>query len=254
MKHAEIQSAIAAMQLPQSVHVPDRKHVVRKYRADYMNKGRPETLTAKVRWDDQCGNGHNSFSVTGSIYGPDRIEGETTIRHESGRTLWNFAGGCCHEEIAKRIPELAPFIKWHLFDPCGPMHYVANTVYHVSDKDSHGLSKGERKQLRNGRTGKPVWELVVRNANGEALANIGHNAWRDSAECPEDTFTVKWEPVWINGEGKARELNHARATAVWPDATDEDLTAPGLEARLLARLPALVAEFKAAVESLGFVF
>ena len=34
----------------------------------------------------------------------------------------------------------------------------------------------------------------------------------------------------------------------------EDLTAPGLEERLLARLPALMAEFRAAVESLGFVW
>jgi hypothetical protein len=32
------------------------------------------------------------------------------------------------------------------------------------------------------------------------------------------------------------------------------LTAPGLEQRLMDRLPALLAEFKAAVESLGFTF
>lgn len=51
-----------------------------------------------------------------------------------------------------------------------------------------------------------------------------------------------------------RELDAARRAAIWPDATDEDLTAPGLEQRLEARLPALLAEFRNAVESLGFVF
>ncbi len=56
------------------------------------------------------------------------------------------------------------------------------------------------------------------------------------------------------GEGKDRELSAARRAAIWPDATDEDLTAPGLEQRLEARLPALLAEFRKAVESLGFVF
>jgi len=41
---------------------------------------------------------------------------------------------------------------------------------------------------------------------------------------------------------------------VWPDATDEDLTAPGLRERLDARLPGLLMEFRAAMEELGFVW
>ena len=41
---------------------------------------------------------------------------------------------------------------------------------------------------------------------------------------------------------------------VWPDATDEDLTAPGLRERLDARLPGLLTEFRAAMEELGFVW
>jgi len=53
---------------------------------------------------------------------------------------------------------------------------------------------------------------------------------------------------------KIRNLDHARASACWPDATDEDLTAPGLQERLEARLPALMAEFRAAIESLGFTW
>ena len=55
-------------------------------------------------------------------------------------------------------------------------------------------------------------------------------------------------------EGKARDLDAARNAAVWPEATDEELTAPGLKERLEARLPALLVEFRAAVESLGFTW
>lgn len=53
---------------------------------------------------------------------------------------------------------------------------------------------------------------------------------------------------------KARELASARVSAIWPDATDEELTAPGLEDRLQARLPALLEEFQTAMETVGFVF
>ena len=42
--------------------------------------------------------------------------------------------------------------------------------------------------------------------------------------------------------------------AIWPEATDEELTAPDLKERLEARLPALLEEFQAAVESLGFTW
>lgn len=160
------------------------KNQKRHWRVEFEEDGRPYVLVAKVRHDDECGNGHNTFSVTATLYGPDRIPGERTTKNAAGRTLWMCGGGCMHDDVARRIPELAPFIKWHMVGTDGPMHYVANTRYHAD--------------------------------NGDLAA--------------------------------------ARVCAVWPDATDEELTAPGLEDRLMARLPALMAEFKAAVESLGFVY
>lgn len=125
------------------------------------------TLRATVRHDDTCRNGYNTFSITGEI---PELE----------------MGGCLHKEIAEHLPALAPFIKWHLTSTDGPMHYVANTVYHV----------------------------------------------------------------------KERNLDYARSTAVWPEATDDDLlcTEPELTAKLNARLPALMEKFKEAVESLGFTY
>ncbi len=150
---------------------------------EYLIDGQRHRITATVRHDDQCGNGHNTFSITGEI---DVFSG--------GR--WREeAGGCCHYEVRRYFPELAPLIKWHLTSTDGPMHYYENTVYHAGDRDCWG---------------KPGM--------------------------------------------KKRELDFARECAVWPEATDDELTAPGLELRLQARLPALLADFRAAVESIGLIY
>lgn len=205
--------------------------------------GESATITATVRYDDECSNGHNSFAITGQISSTNKRK----------YTDGFIAGGCIHEDVAKHFPELAPFIKWHLCDSDGPMHYIANTSYHAGDRDHRGLLKDEKRQLRNGRTKQPVWQRVVRNAAGKEV-NIGHHEWRDAEEKPVETLSVEWEPVHTVGEGKPRDLDAARRSAVWPDATDEELTAPGLRERLEARLPALLAAFRADVESLGLVW
>jgi hypothetical protein len=51
------------------------------------------------------------------------------------------------------------------------------------------------------------------------------------------------------GEGKEPDLEAARASAVWPDATLEQLRD---KEALKARLPGLMKEFRAAMEQLGF--
>lgn len=55
-------------------------------------------------------------------------------------------------------------------------------------------------------------------------------------------------------KGKPRDLDAARRAAHWPEATEEQLMAPPaeLEAALLDRLPALLADFRATMESIGF--
>lgn len=148
------------------------KHQVRTYGPKPISGwGGPAVITATVRYDDQCGNGHNTFSITGSI--------DAT----SGRDR-DIAGGMLHEEIAKAFPELAPILKWHLCSSDGPMYYIENTAFHVSEGN----------------------------------------------------------------------LDYARSTAIWPEASDKDLTDPLLAQRLIARKPALMAEFRSAVESLGFTY
>lgn len=229
-----------------SVTVKSQKRI---FRGEWMGEdGKPRLVIAEVRWDDQCGNGYNTFAVTGSVYGPHGHVINGTAKTSDGTLLFMESCGCVHEDIAAHIPELAPMIRWHLFDPFGPMHYVANTVYLAGDRDCWGMKKGEfqqhtsRGQQNNGVAGVPNWVLELPEV-------------RDmyAAEKPAPV-TLEWKPYGRTGEGKERELDAARHTAVWPDATDEELSADPetLKAALLARLPKLLAEFRAAVESLGF--
>ncbi len=80
--------------------------------------GEGATITVTVRFDDRCGNGHNTFSITSAI---------TTPASRARRDI--EAGGCLHDEAAEHFPELAPLIQWHLCSTDGPLHYVENTMY-----------------------------------------------------------------------------------------------------------------------------
>jgi hypothetical protein len=62
--------------------------------------------------------------------------------------------------------------------------------------------------------------------------------------------------VTAYAEGKERDLDAARSCAVWPEATDEQLSLEkdDLTALLTARLPSMIAEFKADMERVGFLW
>jgi hypothetical protein len=45
-----------------------------------------------------------------------------------------------------------------------------------------------------------------------------------------------------------------KSSAIWPEATMDDMRDPNLKEVLAARLPGLLAEFKLAIEELGFIF
>lgn len=197
----------------------------KKFLASYVQDGKECSIVATVRHDDRCGNGHNTFSITGILRGNFR----------------EVSCGCIHDDIAKHIPELAPFIKWHLMSTDEPMHYIANTLYHA---DEHG----------------PKYAWVYYTGDSDPL-NLGGTKERlVGYEKAETARKAEGKPgyrvEWDLKTAKTRNLDHARSSAVWPDATDEQLTQEPekLKATLLARLPALMAEFRAAVESLGFTY
>jgi len=55
---------------------------------------------------------------------------------------------------------------------------------------------------------------------------------------------------WI----KEGNLPYARSSAIWPEATDEELLSPDIEEKLRTRLPALLADFKQSMEAAGFIY
>ena len=218
------------------------------------------TICAEVRFDDECKNGHNTFAITATV---------RDTRYKGDRDY--IAGGCCHDEIAAAFPELAPLIRWHLTASDGPTHYIANTVYHAGDRDCHGLRKGEQRQIRNGKTGALRWELVALNSEGIGISDTPTGAEYIGAETvplfilrknydgdapPLATPKLVWRPWCRVGEGKARDLDAARASAVWPDASDAELSVEpdALKAALLKRHPYLVAAFKADMLGAGFIW
>lgn len=197
-----------------------------------------EVLVVRLRFDDSCKNGHATFSITGDVR-------DTRYKGDRGY----ISGGCIHDTIATHFPALAHLIPWHLCSTDGPMHYVGNAVYLAGDRDYNGLRAGEERQIRNGRTGQLAWTLE--RTSGDALPRHV-----DSDTRPDGTQTLSYVPWMRVGEGKARELDAARDAAVWPDATDADLCAEpdALKAALVARLPDLLARFRADMDACGFVW
>lgn len=186
----------------------------------YAEGGEKYRITATVRYDDEFGNGHNSFSVTADI----------DCQDSRGRWV-DDSGGCCHDEIAKHFPDLAPVIKWHLTISDGPMHYLANTVYHATQ---HGP---EMAWVYFEDVNNKIERHVVKYCEIEEAQSI----------CNSHGYTMEVDAK----TAKEANLEYARFSAVWPDATQAQLLDKN---QLKARFPDLLAEFKIAVESLGFTY
>jgi hypothetical protein len=178
-------------------------------------------------------------------------------RKRRNGTLEDVGGGALSLEDARRyfpgpIADLVPF---QLCDaPTGePMHYLSNTVFLAGDIDHWGLRAGERRQIREP-DGTPRWELRVDDGTEHGADLPGSwNSSRSAADRPAETLTLRWFPLCRVGQGKARELALARRVAVWPEATDAELSVPAeeLRAALTARLPALRERMRAACLAAG---
>lgn len=207
-------------------------------------------IVVKVRYDDQCGNGHNSFSITGTLYRDDLEQ----------------SCGCIHEDIIEFMPELEPLVKWHSMNSDGPTYYIANTMYHVSDTDSSGLKKGEygayklqlvsseishggdvtlykSGQMYNNKQNNPN----LKKCNDKELLLLEEFKSNLKVNC---TVVTKNSSYSLS-EGKTPNLESGRSMAIWPDATLEQLRD---KESLEERLPALIEEFITVVESLGMVY
>lgn len=239
-------------------------------------------ITVEMRYSDNPQNGHNTFAITASV---------VTAASRALRDV--KACGCLHDDIAKVFPELAHLIRWHLVSSDGPMHYVANTVYQAGDRDCRGKRKGEPYAWATALTfgdnpihhkisdsfakflqdAAPGFELeIVSIASDKPKTFQPKYTFAGYADkwyqCPFDdyltalnfltaikTCSPKFTTIpTLFSDGKKRELDHARSSAVWPDATDSELMAEPeeLKKKLADRLPVLLVEFRAAIEGIGF--
>ena len=242
--------------------------------------GEKVLMHVEIRYDDELGSGHNTFSITGyGWYG----------RYKSRDSDF---GGCCHDRIEQVFPELKHLIKWHLTNSDGPMHYPGNVTYLAGNRDCRGLEKGEPSRFEKVvyfgdfpvgfhlPAGFTNWlEAVLEDRDNFSIVKIPHEGF--APKYTFDTFTDKWAycpfdtlqeaeelrealklgarfektPVaW--SEGKERDLDAARRAACWPEATDEQLCLPRteLEDLLMERLPGLLEDFRRDVEAAGFLW
>lgn len=105
-----------------SIITKNQKKNVTIYNVTY--EGQQVDLIITLRYDDQCGNGHNTFSITGSIYQAGK-RSETAL----------ISCGCVHDAIKALAPKYKKYIMFHLMSSDEPMHYIANTIYHASRTD-----------------------------------------------------------------------------------------------------------------------
>lgn len=280
------------MKLPESKLVKDQKQFFIRYydvsedKVVKSNEGLSEgdyRVQVRLRYDDDCGNGHNTFSITGSI--------EERTANGKWREL---CCGCLHDEIPKYFPEFSPLIKWHLTSSDGPMHYMANSMFHASNRDCWGKLKGEPKQWETKiffndvpipyeiKNEKFILWLKDQDVNSLEIHEIAYEKSKGDSDYKYDPhytfkgFGKKWHECPFRdrqaieqflkamrtckveykteatswGDGKEPDLEAARSSAIWPEAQLEDFTAE----KLSVRLPALMEEFKKCMEDCGFTY
>lgn len=185
--------------------------------------GEPAMICAEIRFDDDCRNGHNSFAITADVFNPKKYGDDAFIMC-----------GCCHDEVARAFPELAPLIRWHSVSTDSPMHYIANTVYLAGDLDHNGRAAGAPERYAHGIRfgGSPIthtvkedfWQFLKSRMNsGEFILQKVDYRKRQSSDydfAPKYTFVGFSDETWhscpFDSEQSARE---------WIDA----LCLPGVE-------------------------
>lgn len=91
----------------------------------FKEDGEEYRIIVTVSLDDDCHNNMCDWSITADI----------RQKNKYGRYK-EYMGGCCHDEIAKYVPELAKFIPLHCCNHYGdPMYPVENGTYHIKNSD-----------------------------------------------------------------------------------------------------------------------
>jgi hypothetical protein len=238
----KICTPVGELELPDSVPVAQQ---VRSY--TYVSG--IEVHQLHLRWDDPGKHGANQFSVSTASY--ERLDESVPLQYatnSAGKRVplglvnrgTNFLG---QDALAAFFPEVAALAAYHLVAPDGPLHYFANSAYFAGDLDCWGYRKDEQRRAND--SGLPLWRI-----SWEQAKTLGLDTLVAVAEKPCHDATP-----WLM-EGKDREPDLARRSALWPDASDADLMLPkeALMQQLHDRLPGLMQGFKAQLEAAGFTY
>ena len=128
------------MTLPTSILTKNQKTSFKK---EIIYHGELAVLKVIIRYDDDCNNGHNSFAITGRLFEKYYQHGEPYTILSNGKEAYLSSCGCLHDLIAEHFPEFKHLLKWHLCSSDGPMHYLANTLYHANYKTYNWIEKGK---------------------------------------------------------------------------------------------------------------
>lgn len=204
----------------------------------------PAGVIVTMRFDDRCGNGHNTFSITTDWLNQRQWDTWITVGTMPKNPIMC---GAAHDELVEVFPEYADLIKWHLCSSDGPMYYVANTTYFASEVDDYDYILWLEKDEELGIDGSKLLSAVYGSAkNAEAMDKFDKLCTTLTES--KIKFRVERRPNSLN---KPSNLESARNAAIWPEATLEQLQD---KEQLEARLPSLMAEFKATMEGLGFIY
>lgn len=257
----------------------------------FKSYGPRALIKAEIRFDDKCRNGHNSFAITGEIYIPGAQDCEACgcIHAEIAQAFpelahlirWhlNNSDGPMHY-IANAV--YAASDRDHRGKAAGEPYAWAEAIQFGDNPIKHKVKSAFWRFLKDAapHAGRGQFDFEVlpyyHDDNGRPGAyqfgpkyTFGGfaNKWH---ECPFDTEEEAIDflkalqtcaPQFVQtptlfSEGKARDLDGARAAANWPEATDAQLMLPKEELTelLKARQPALVNEFRAVIESAGLIW
>jgi hypothetical protein len=246
-------------------------------------------IRVELRFDDTCGNGHQDFAITGELWDTTESRREPVTcgciheeiqkhcpelaylikwhlcstdgpMHYPGNVLYHAGERDCWGKLKGEPRSFETVIRFGKNPICHRFDRHPKFVQFLLDSSKaydfevigieHENREGETykfspKYTFGGYASK--WHECPFDSEAEALAFL-----QALKTCKPEfhTLPVSW------GEGKARELDHARSAAVWPEATDEDLSQPreALEAALKARLPKLLREFRRDMKALGFLW
>lgn len=186
------------------------------------------TYEVHIFWQDQCRNGFNFLSM--------RLYANMKTAPSSVYLKKESLGVPTSDVIKAYFPQLEKYLRYarRLYSPYGPLYYFENTIYLAGEADFNGNLPGQQIKTRQGLLG-----------------------WTD-----EKGLLTHWGDPTAEmcipkvSQGKSRELNDAKSSCDWVEASDDTMSLPEdqLITVLAQRLPSMMQEFKQDILALGFTY